>query len=77
MRGVKRCMNLKRAQKLFDDGRVMDAAKLGLPKAQGEMSNRYFHGLEEEEKDCDKYFELATKAARGGDNHGQLRLGYA
>ena len=35
-------LDLKRAQELFDAGRVLDAAKLGLPKAQGEMATRYY-----------------------------------
>ena len=70
-------LDLKRAQELFDAGRVMDAAKLGLPKAQGIMATRFYSGKDGEVKDLDKCFECATKAARGGDKDGQFRLGYA
>jgi len=71
-REKKRALDLKRAQELFDEDRVMDAAKMGLSKAQGVMANRYFNGSDGEEKDLDKCFEWATKAARGGDMLGQL-----
>jgi len=74
-REKKRGMDLKRAKELFDDGRVLDAAKLGLPKAQGIMANRYYWGKTGAEKDLAKCFEWATKAARGGDKGGQILLG--
>jgi len=60
---------------LYDAGRVMDAATLGLPKAQGEMANRLYFGRNGEEKDLIKCFEWATKAAQGGDETGQFRRG--
>jgi TPR repeat protein len=73
----KRAMDLKQAQKLYDSDRVLDAAKLGLPKAQARMAERYYHGTFGVEKDLDKSFEWATKAAEGGDKKGQYLMGYA
>ena len=76
-REKRRGLDLKRAQELFDAGRVLDATKLGLPKAQGIMANRCFHGTVGEEKDLDKCYDWATKAAQGGDENGQFWLGLA
>jgi TPR repeat protein len=76
-REKKRAMDLRQAKVLYRAGRVLDAAKLGLPEAQGEMAIRCFCGSEGVEKDLDKCFEWATKAAEGGDKSGQFRLGYA
>ena len=39
-RDKKRALDLKRAQELFDAGRVLEAAKLVFPKAQGVMAIR-------------------------------------
>jgi TPR repeat protein len=70
-------LDLIRAQELFNLGRVLDAAKLGLPEAQGEMGARYFYGTHGEDKDMDNGLEWATKAARGGDMQAQRLLGSA
>ena len=76
-REKKKTLDLKQAQEMYDAGRVLDAAKLGLPKAQGVMAVRCHHGTYGQEKDLDKCFEWATKAAQGGDKLGQFRLAYA
>ena len=46
--------DLVKAQKLYDEGSVMDAAKLGLPVAQGEIANWYYNGTNGVGKDHDK-----------------------
>jgi len=76
-RARKKGLDLKKAQALFDTGDVLEAAKLGLPEAQGKMAESYFFGSDGVEKDLQQYFEWATKAAEGGDRNGQFRLGYA
>jgi len=73
----KRGSDLKRAQAMFDAGRVLDAAKLGLPRAQGEMALRCYLGSQGVEKNLITCVEWASKAARGGDRYGQFRLGYS
>ena len=71
----KKVVELEMARKLFDEGRVLEAAKLGLPKAMGEMAWRYFYGQDGETKDDDKAFDFATKAAKEGDGLGMFILG--
>jgi TPR repeat protein len=70
-------MSLEYAQKLFLEGRVKEAAELGLPVAQGLMANQCYHGCAGVAKDLNKCVEWAKKAAAGGDRLGQARLGYA
>jgi TPR repeat protein len=73
----KRALDLVKARKMYDEGRVLDAAKLGLPKAQAKVAKWYLRGTNGMEKDDDKLAEWATKAAEGGDADEQFRLGYA
>jgi TPR repeat protein len=68
---------LEQAQKLYREGKVEEAAELGLPKAQGLMAHRCWHGTHGVAKDLRKSLEWAKKAAAGGDKQGQFRLGYA
>jgi len=72
----KKKFDLLKAKLLYDEGRVLEAANLGLPKAQGKVSSYYYHGDHDFEKDVDKCFEFATKAAEAGDMYGQYRLGH-
>lgn len=73
----KKVIDLAKAKKLFKEGSVMDAAKLGLPAAQGRVAHWYYNGTNGVEKDYDKRFMFAKKAAEGGDRNGQFLLGYA
>ena len=68
---------LEQAQKLYREGKVEEAAELGLPGAQGVMANRCWKGTHGVAKDHEKCVEWAKKAAAGGDEMGQFRLGYA
>jgi hypothetical protein len=40
----KKKSDLEKALQLFDDGRVLEAAKLGLPVAQGQMAKNNYAG---------------------------------
>ena len=73
----KRVLDLAKAQKMYAEGRVLDAAKLGFPEAQGHVALWYFSGTNGMEKDDAKCAEWAIKAAEGGDALGQYRLGFA
>jgi len=75
--GKKLTLGLKRAKDMFDSGRVLDAAKLGLPRAQAEMARRYFRGSHGVDKDLLKAVTWAKKAAESGDMQGQFQMGYA
>jgi TPR repeat protein len=66
---------LRKLKKLCDEGKVLEAAKLGLPEAQGMMANNYWQGENGFEKDVKKGFELAKLAAEEGDRFGQSLLG--
>jgi len=68
-------LNWVKAKKLYDEGRILEAAKLGLPEAQGKLSHRYYFGKEGVEKDLCQSLEWARKAARGGNRWGQFRMG--
>lgn len=61
---------------LYKKGMVMDAAKLGYPKAQARVAYWYFNGRHGLKKDYSKCIELARKAAKAGDRLGQSILGY-
>ena len=61
-------------QRLLDQGRFLDAAKLGHPKAMGEMSFRYFFGIGGFAVDDAKAFDFATRAAKEGDGQGMYVL---
>ncbi len=56
-----------RPQKLFNEGRIEQAAELGLPVAMGEMAERHM-----EAEEYAKAFDQATKAANSGDPKGAL-----
>jgi hypothetical protein len=71
----KRKFGLKKAEQLFDEGKVVEAAKLGLPRAQLEMTCNYISGLNGFEKNLDKAFEFIKLSAEGGDRSGQFGLG--
>jgi len=73
----KKEIDLTKAKKLYAEGLIMDAAKLGLPKAQGKVASWYYNGTNGVEKDIDECLMFAEKAAEGGDMYGQFRLGYA
>jgi TPR repeat protein len=73
----KEALDLEQAQKLYREGKVEEAAELGLPGAQGVMANRCWKGTHGVAKDHEKCVEWAKKAAAGGDEMGQFRLGYA
>ena len=73
----KRALDLVKARKMFVEGRVLDAAKLGLPKAQGKVADWYLFGTDGMVQDDAKFAEWATKAAEGGDANGRTCLGFA
>jgi TPR repeat protein len=73
----KKKSGLKKPQQLFDEGKVLEAAKLGLPQPQGKVAHNYNLGDNGFDKDLDKCFEFATLAAKGGDEDGQFWLGCA
>jgi len=62
------------SQKLFEEGSIMEAAKMGFAKAQGEVAEWFFAGTNGMKRDRDKWFEWATKAANGNDKNGQFQL---
>mmetsp|Transcript_7093 Transcript_7093/g.14780 ORF Transcript_7093/g.14780 Transcript_7093/m.14780 type:complete len:253 (-) Transcript_7093:80-838(-) len=70
----KKEFDLAKAEKMFKEGRIMDAAKLGFPKAQGEVSKWYFFATNGMEKDLPKSLEWARKAAEGGDRVSQIQM---
>ena len=71
----KKVVDLEQAKKMFDEGRILDAAKLGHPAAMGKMAYRYYRGNEGVEKDGAKAFDFATRAAKEGDGQGMFVLG--
>ena len=73
----KESASLEHAQELYDEGKVEEAAELGLPKAQGIMADRFFHGKNGVTQDSEECVEWAKRAAAGGDEMGQFRLGVA
>jgi len=73
----KRGVDLIRAQKLFDEGKIEDAAELGHHEAQATMSCRCQYGRVGQAQDDVKSVYWAQKAATGGDKFGQWRLGFA
>ena len=65
------------AQKLFSKGQVLEAAMLGMPKAQSSLSKYYRDGTHGFEKDFSKFIKFAILAAEAGDLRAQFRLGMA
>jgi len=72
----KRELNAVDAKRLYKKGLIMNAAKLGYPKAQSRVSYFYFNGMHGLEKDYDKAMKWAMKAAGAGEKLGQSILGY-
>mmetsp|Transcript_29409 Transcript_29409/g.65845 ORF Transcript_29409/g.65845 Transcript_29409/m.65845 type:complete len:338 (-) Transcript_29409:243-1256(-) len=72
----KKSLEFARAQDLYDQGRVSEAAKLGLAQAQAKMAENCYYG-DCVEADYQRAFEWATKAAEAGNTEGQFWLGYA
>jgi len=62
--------DLSKAESLYHEGLVMDAANLGYPKAQGNLCQWYFKGQNGMEKNFVKCAQWAKKAAEGGDVKG-------
>ena len=58
-------VNLAKAQVFFDEGRVLEAAQLGLPEAQGVMAERYYFGKDGVAKDLDQCLQLGQEGGRG------------
>ena len=71
----KKEVDLAKAQKLYDEGKVLEAANLGLPEAQGKMAHYHYFGLHGFEKNEDKAFAFSTKAAESGDGRFQFQAG--
>ena len=69
-------LNLIKAKKLFVEGHTLEAAKLGLPEAQGTIALQYCSGRNGVENDMRKGLEWAKKVAEGGDTNGQCLMGY-
>jgi len=73
----KRGVDLIRAQKLFEENKIEEAAELGHLRAQREMAGWYHHGIGGQAQDHVKSLFWAMKAAAGGDMPGQFMLGNA
>jgi len=71
----RREMDLEKAHKIFEEGCILDAAKLGLPRAQGEVAGWYLKGSHGMAINYDKCFDWASKAVDGNDSLGQHYLG--
>ena len=58
----KKVVGMERAQRMFAEGRILDAAKLGHPKAMGVMAAKYSkYESSDEVKNYDKAFDYATR----------------
>ena len=57
-------------KQLYNEGSVVDDAKLGLPVAQGIVADSYFEGTNGVEKGIDKGFKFAKESATGGGRLG-------
>lgn len=57
---LKAKIDILRAEKLLAAGHVLEAATIGLPKAQGMMASRYYYGTDGVTKDPDQCFYWAT-----------------
>ena len=64
-----------KGEKMFKEGRIVEAADLGHAAAMGIMAQRYYRGTGGVEEDNDKAFAFATRAAEGGDALGMFVLG--
>jgi len=68
--------DLSKAEALYHKGLVMDAAILGYPKAQAEVSEWYYRGKNGMEVNHVKGFEWAMKAVEAGDLLGAYNLAW-
>jgi TPR repeat protein len=64
------------AQKLFEEGKVLEAAKMGLAKAQGALAEQYYYG-DGVPQSYPNAFTWAQLAAEDGDHDGQLYVALA
>jgi TPR repeat protein len=64
------------ARKLFEEGKVLEAAEMGLAKAQGVMAERYYYG-DGVPQSYPNAFTWAKLAAEEGDHDGQLHAALA
>ena len=71
---AKKALDMKEAEKLFEEGKILEAAKLEYPQAMGKMAENYFDGINGYEKDYVKGFEFATRAANEGNEKGMFKL---
>ena len=63
-------------KKLYDEGKILEAANIGYVLAMGEMAKNFRFGKNGYVKDAAKAFKWATKAANANDKKGQYELGY-
>ena len=68
--------DLDSAPELFRNGRILEAAELGYPQAQGTLAWKYYEG-DGVAQDLEQSLKWARKAACGGDGAGQYRVAYA
>lgn len=74
---AKKKADLAKAKIFHAEGRVLEAANLGLPEAQGVMALRYAHGIDGVIQDYAQAFSWAQKAAVGGDLEGHFHVAEA
>ena len=67
---------MTKAGKLFEEGKILEAANPGYAKAQRILAGNYLYGIGGFAIDYDKGFDFAKKAANAGDKRGQLFLGH-
>lgn len=76
VRGIQN-KDLKKAEAYLAQGRVEEAAELGLAVAMGILAERYYFGEGNCPVDQDKSAAWAIKAASAGDRVGQFRLAWS
>ena len=62
-------------KKLYDEGKILEAANIGYVLAMGKMAKNFRLGINGYVKDAAKAFKWATKAANANDKKGQYVLG--
>ena len=73
---AKKASNMVKANKLYAEGKVLEAANLGHAEAMGEMANNFRRGEGGFGVDEDKAFDFATKSAKENDENGMFQLAY-
>ena len=73
---AKKASNMVKANKLYAEGKVLEAANLGHVKAMGKMAYNFRRGVGGFEVDEDKAFDFATKSAKEDDGCGMFQLAY-